>query len=46
MELLIVFSLPLVLALLAYRWGYDSRDSWKDVERNRAMLRLYQHHHL
>lgn len=44
MEWFIVFGLPLMLALVALRWGHDSRDSMQDVRRNRSILCYQQHH--
>jgi len=48
MEWLIVFGLPLMLALAALRWGHDSRDNMQrdsmQDQRNRSILCYQQHH--
>lgn len=44
MEWLIMFSLPLLLAFAALRWGHDSRDSMQDIQHNRSILCYQQHH--
>lgn len=48
MEFLIVMLILATFALMAWRWGYDSREMIPatDWERRRALDRMTSYHHL